>query len=126
MKKRIIISLSTVVVGVLLWLVVGHLTSRDTVTVRDADSGKPVKGAEVDAVYASLVGRYTTDKEGVARIDFGLPRGDVGYVEVYADGYERQYLFRVQSNHLELALKPIDKILATNTANKSPSDMPLP
>jgi len=77
--------------------------------VTDADSGRPVKGAEVDAVYSSLVGRYLTDKRGVARIDYGLPRDNAGCVVVSADGYEMQTVFGLRSNHLELALKPINK-----------------
>jgi hypothetical protein len=68
-----------------------------------------VRGAEVDAVYSDLVGRYLTDKRGVARIGFGLPRGNVGYVVVSADGYEMQTIFGLRSNHLDLALKPINK-----------------
>lgn len=113
MKKRIIISVSVIVCAVFA-IVVSCTISRDTVTVRDAVSGSPIRGAQVVPVYASFGGAaYTTDKRGVARVGgFGLPRGAAGYsVEVSAPGYERLSvpMFRSATNHLEVSLRPTPK-----------------
>jgi hypothetical protein len=113
MKKRIIISLSVVVCAVLT-ILAGCAISRDTVTVRDAVSRSPIRGAQVVPVYPSFGGAaYTTDKRGVARVGgFGLPRGAAGYsVEVSAPGYERLSvpMFGSDANHLEVSLRPTPK-----------------
>ncbi|RYD68089.1 MAG: carboxypeptidase regulatory-like domain-containing protein [Verrucomicrobiaceae bacterium] len=110
MKKRFIISLSALLIGVPL-VVVGCAISRDTVTVKDAVTGNPIRGAKVAPVYQSTNGTaYTTDERGIARVGgFGLPRGTSGYsVEISAPGYQPLSVprFGAETHHLEVPLKP--------------------
>src|SRR5262245_13068906 len=91
-KKRIIVTLSSVVVAVLC-AIGGYVLTRDTVRVTDIVAGKPILGAQVVPIYPSFSGPpYVTNKRGVARLGaLGLPRGAGGYsVEVSAPGYEKQ------------------------------------
>jgi hypothetical protein len=113
MKKRIVISLSAMLIGVPL-VVVGCAMSRDTVTVTDAITGSPIRGAQVAPVYPSYNGTaYTTDEQGIARVGgFGLPRGGGGYsVEISAPGYQALSVprFGSETHHLAVPLKPAAK-----------------
>jgi len=113
MNRRLIIGLSSIVVGVPLVLA-SSAFFRDTVTVRNAVTGSPIAGAKVAPVYQSSNGAvYSTDEKGVARIGgFGLPRGASGYsVVVSADGYVSLTVPRMgaETRHLDAPLTPMAK-----------------
>jgi hypothetical protein len=90
----------------------GCVSSRSTVTVIDAATGKPIAGAQVMVVTPSLVSKpFITNRHGTAGLgDIEILSNGFG-IQVSKSGYGQtsQGIWGVVTNHLEVELQPEQK-----------------